>query len=61
VAWIGFYVGIGVVGVAALAAVGIRLYRQVRELGRDVKEAAARIAAASEQLSRETASRTTRA
>ena len=59
--WVAFYVGIGVLGLAVLAAAGFRLFRQVRQLARDVKAAGERIAAASEQLSKEQAARTTRA
>jgi hypothetical protein len=59
--WVAFYVGMGVLGIAVLGAVGFRLFRQVRSLARDVKAAGERIASASEQLSKEQASRTTRA
>jgi hypothetical protein len=55
--WVAFYVGIGVLGLAVLCAAGFRLYRQVRELARDVKTAGERIAVAAEELSRQTASR----
>jgi hypothetical protein len=59
--WVAFYVGIGVLGIAVLGAVGFRLYRQVRELARDVKTAGEKIAAATEQLSREQAAQGRRA
>lgn len=59
--WVAFYVGIGVLGLAVLGAVGFRLFRQVRQLARDVKAAGERIAAASEALSKEQAARSTRA
>ena len=59
--WVAFYVGIGVLGLAVLGAVGFRLYRQVRQLARDVKAAGERIAAATEQLNKEQAARTPRA
>ena len=59
--WVAFYVGIGVLGIALLGAVGFRLYRQVRALARDVKAAGERIAAATEQLSKEQAAQQRRA
>jgi hypothetical protein len=59
--WVGFYVGIGVLGFAVLGAVGFRLFRQVRQLARDVKAAGERIAAVSEQLSKEQAARSSQA
>ncbi len=59
--WVAFYVGIGVVGIAVLGAVGFRLYRQVRQFTRDVKSAGERISALSDQLSREAGARTPRA
>jgi hypothetical protein len=59
--WVALYVGIGVLGLAVLGAFGVRLFRQVRQLARDVKAAGERIAAASDRLSREQATRTTRA
>ncbi|HVW80217.1 MAG TPA: hypothetical protein VHB69_04675 [Mycobacteriales bacterium] len=59
-AWVVFYVGIGVLGVAVLGAVGFRLYRQVRAFARDVKAAGERITALSDQLARESAARTPR-
>jgi hypothetical protein len=60
VVWVAFYVGIGVLGLAVLGAVGFRLYRQVRQFTRDVKSAGERITALSDQLSRDTAARTPR-
>jgi hypothetical protein len=59
--WVAFYVGIGVLGLAVLGAVGFRLFRQVRQLARDVKAAGERIAAVSDHLSKEQAARTRRA
>ncbi len=59
--WVGLYVGIAVLGLAVLAAFGFRLFRQIRQLARDVKAAGERIAVASEQLSKEQATRTSRA
>jgi hypothetical protein len=52
VPWIALYVGIAVVGLAVLAALTIRLWRQVRQFGQAVSAAGARIAAASDELSR---------
>jgi hypothetical protein len=49
--WVAFYVVIAVLGLAVLAALGFRLWRQVRQLARDVGAAGERIAAASAQLS----------
>jgi hypothetical protein len=60
VLWVAFYVGIGVLGIAVLGAVGFRLYRQVRQFTRDVKAAGERITALSDQLSVESATRTPR-
>jgi hypothetical protein len=59
--WVAFYVGIGVLGLAVLGAVGFRLYRQVRALARDVKAAGEKIAAATEALSKEQAAQQRRA
>lgn len=59
--WVAFYVGIGVLGLAVLGGVGFRLFRQVRQLAREVKAAGERIAAASEDLARETAARSSQA
>jgi hypothetical protein len=61
VAWVVFYVAIGVIGIAVLGAVGFRLYRQVRDFTRDVKAAGERIATLTDKLSRESAARTPRA
>ncbi|HEX3706827.1 MAG TPA: hypothetical protein VHV76_09370 [Mycobacteriales bacterium] len=59
--WIGLYVGIAAAGLVVLAAVGFWLYRQVRQAIRELKAAGERIAAVSDQLSRETAPRSGRA
>lgn len=45
------YVAIAVIGLAVLALLGFRLYRQVRQFARDVGAAGERIAAVSDQLS----------
>ena len=50
--WVLLYVGIGVIGLGVLAALTVRLWRQVRQLGHEVAAASARIAAASEELGR---------
>jgi hypothetical protein len=60
-AWVGLYVGVAVAGLLVLAAVGFRLYRQVRTLASDVKAAGQRISVATEEMSRQTAARSTRA
>jgi hypothetical protein len=51
VLWIGIDVALAVLGLLVLAGLTVRLWRQVRQLGRDVSAAGARIADASEQLS----------
>lgn len=50
--WVLFGVLLGAAGIAVLALLTIRLYRQVRQLGRDVGAAGARIAAATDELQR---------
>lgn len=50
--WIVLYVGMAVVGLAVLAALAFRLWRQVRQFGRDVSAAGEKIAAVTDQLSR---------
>jgi hypothetical protein len=52
VVWIGVDIALAVIGLAVLAGCTVRLWRQVRQLGRDVGAAGARIAAASEDLAR---------
>jgi hypothetical protein len=51
VVWIGIDIGLAVLGLLVLAALTFRLWRQVRQLGRDVNSAGTRIAEASEKLS----------
>jgi hypothetical protein len=51
VLWIGIDIALAVLGLLVLSALTFRLWRQVRQLGRDVSAAGARIADASEQLS----------
>jgi len=50
--WVALFVPVGVVSVALLALVTWRLWRQVRQLGRDVSAAGERISRASEELQR---------
>jgi len=51
-AWVGVDIAIAVVGLLILALLTFRLWRQVRQLGRDVSAAGSRIATASEELAR---------
>jgi hypothetical protein len=51
VPWIALYVGLAVLGLAVLALLGFRLWRQVRQFARDVSAAGAKIAAVTDQLS----------
>jgi hypothetical protein len=48
--WILLYVGIAVLGLAVLGLLALRLWRQVRQFGRDVAAAGAKIAAVTDQL-----------
>lgn len=48
--WLLLYVGLAVAGLAVLAGFAWRLWRQVRQLGRDVAAASNRIAQASAAL-----------
>jgi hypothetical protein len=50
VPWIGIDIALAVLGLAVLAGLAWRLWRQVRQLGRDVGAAGERIASASQQL-----------
>jgi hypothetical protein len=52
VVWIGIDVALAVLGLLILAGLTFRLWRQVRQLGRDVSDAGARIAAAQANLSK---------
>jgi hypothetical protein len=49
-----FYVGIAVLGLAVLGVLAIRLWRQVREFGREVGAAGAKIATLTDELNRVT-------
>lgn len=50
--WIVLYVALAVLGLAVLAGLTLRLWRQVRQFGRDVSAAGERIAAVSEELAK---------
>ena len=50
--WVLFGVLLGAAGIAVLTLLTIRLYRQVRRLGRDVSAAGARIATITEEMQR---------
>jgi len=50
--WVLFGVALGAVGIAVLALLTVRLYRQVRQLGREVSAAGARIATITEEMQR---------
>lgn len=50
--WIALYVGIAVLGLAVLGALTIRLWRQVRDFGREVGAAGAKITALTDELAR---------
>ena len=50
--WVLFGVALGVAGLAVLAGLTLRLWRQVRQLGRDLSAAGARIAAVTDELQR---------
>ncbi|MDQ1684670.1 MAG: hypothetical protein QOC82_1407 [Frankiaceae bacterium] len=52
--WVLLFVGLGVLGFGVLAALALRLWRQVRQLGREVTAASARLAAAGDDLQRAT-------
>ena len=50
--WVALFVPVGLASIALLALVSLRLWRQVRQLGRDVTAAGERISRASEELQR---------
>ena len=50
--WVALFVPVGLLSVALLGLVTWRLWRQVRQLGRDVSAAGERINRASEELQR---------
>jgi hypothetical protein len=52
VPWIALYVGLAVLGLAVLALLSLRLWRQVRQFGRDVSAAGAKIAAVTDELAK---------
>ena len=51
-AWVLIGVLLGAVGMAVLGLLTVRLYRQVRQLGREVSAAGARIATITEEMQR---------
>jgi hypothetical protein len=50
--WVLFGVLLGAAGIAVLGLLTLRLYRQVRQLGRDVSAAGARLTRISEEMQR---------
>jgi hypothetical protein len=50
--WISLYVGIAVLGLAVLGVLTVRLWRQVKQFGREVSAAGERIANVTDELSR---------
>jgi hypothetical protein len=58
--WVGIDVGLAVAGLAVLAGFAWRLWRQVRQLGRQVSTANDRIATVSRELSQLTPPGTSR-
>jgi hypothetical protein len=48
--WIVLYVAIAVAGLAVLGVLAFRLWKQVRQFGRDVAAAGAKITAVTDQL-----------
>jgi hypothetical protein len=55
--WVVLYVALGVLSIAVLAGLTLRLWRQVRQLGREVSAAGERVAAATSELDRVAADR----
>jgi hypothetical protein len=53
--WVILYVAIGVVSIAVLGALALRLWRQVRQLGRDISAASDRLNTALSDLDRASA------
>jgi len=50
--WIALYVGFGVVGLAVLGALTVRLWGQVRDFGREVGAASEKLSRLTEELAR---------
>ena len=50
--WIALYVGLAVIGLAVLALLSVRLWRQVKQFGRDVSAAGAKISAVTDELAK---------
>ena len=55
--WVLLYVALGVLSIAGLALLTLRLWRQVRQLGRDVAAAGDRINAAMSEIEQFSATR----
>jgi hypothetical protein len=52
VPWIALYVGIAVLGLAVLALLTVRLWRQVKAFARDVSAAGAKLTAITDELAK---------
>jgi hypothetical protein len=52
VPWIALYVGIAVLGLAVLALLTLRLWRQVKSFAREVSAAGAKLTAITDELSK---------
>jgi hypothetical protein len=52
VPWIALYVGLAVLGLAVLALLALRLWRQVKDFGREVSAAGAKISKVTDELAR---------
>ena len=48
--WVFLYVAVGVLSIVVLALLTLRLWREVRQLGRDVAAAGERVSAVTSQL-----------
>jgi hypothetical protein len=55
--WVVLYVAVGVLSIAGLALLTLRLWRQVRQLGRDVAAAGERINRAMTEIDKVSATR----
>jgi hypothetical protein len=55
--WVVLYVALGVLSIAGLALLTLRLWRQLRQLGRDVAAAGERINSAMSEIERISATR----
>jgi hypothetical protein len=52
VPWIALYIGLAVLGLAVLGALTFRLWRQVKQFGRDIAASGAKIAAVTDELAK---------